>query len=83
MPKPKPFKKEIFHALEAPMPGTILNVLCKPGQYIVKNQELCIIEAMKMQNILRAPSSGKVEKIFVSQDQIVSNGEKLIQIQLT
>ena len=62
------------------MPGTIISTLCSPGQLVIKNQELCVIEAMKMQNILRAPISGIVESVFVEQGQVVQPGEKLVHI---
>lgn len=62
------------------MPGSIISILCAPGELVIKNQEVCVIEAMKMQNILRAPMSGIVERVYVEQGQIVQHGEKLVQI---
>lgn len=44
----------------APMPGMIKSVSVTVGQLVVEGQEVCIIEAMKMQNSLSAARAGKV-----------------------
>ena len=46
--------------LLSPMPGKLVSVFVKPGQEVEEGQELCIVEAMKMQNMLRAPKHTKV-----------------------
>ena len=60
----------------APMPGKIVRVLVAPGQQVEAGQGLLVIEAMKMQNEIRSPKSGTVEKL-VREGQTVNAGEIL------
>jgi biotin carboxyl carrier protein len=62
--------------LAAPMPGKIVRVLAAMGQQVEAGQGLLVIEAMKMQNEIRSPKSGTVEKI-VREGQTVNAGEIL------
>ena len=47
----------------APMPGKIVRVLAKPGEKVEAGQGLLVIEAMKMQNEIRSPKSGTLERV--------------------
>jgi biotin carboxyl carrier protein len=60
----------------APMPGKIVRVLVAAGQQVTAGQGLLVIEAMKMQNEIRAPKSGTVEKL-AREGQTVNAGEIL------
>jgi biotin carboxyl carrier protein len=62
--------------LVAPMPGKIVRVLVEVGQQVTAGQGLLVIEAMKMQNEVRSPKSGKVEKL-AREGQTVNAGEVL------
>ena len=62
--------------LVAPMPGKIVRVLVARGQQVSRGQGLLVIEAMKMQNEIRSPKSGTVEKL-ASEGQAVNAGEIL------
>jgi biotin carboxyl carrier protein len=62
--------------IAAPMPGKIVRVLAAMGQQVEPGQGLLVIEAMKMQNEIRSPKSGTVEKI-VREGQTVNAGEIL------
>jgi biotin carboxyl carrier protein len=62
--------------IAAPMPGKIVRVLVAMGQQVEAGQGLLVIEAMKMQNEIRSPKSGTVEKI-VREGQTVNAGEIL------
>jgi biotin carboxyl carrier protein len=62
--------------LLAPMPGKIVRVLAAAGQQVTAGQGLLVIEAMKMQNEVRSPKSGTVEKL-VGEGQTVNAGEVL------
>lgn len=61
--------------LIAPMPGKIVRVLVKAGEAVEAGQGIVVVEAMKMQNEVRAPKSGTVERLLVSENQAVSAGE--------
>lgn len=62
--------------LVAPMPGKIVRVLVAAGQQVSAGQGLLVIEAMKMQNEVRSPKSGTVEKV-AREGQTVNAGEVL------
>jgi biotin carboxyl carrier protein len=62
--------------LIAPMPGKIVRVLVTAGQQVNAGQGLLVIEAMKMQNEIRSPKSGTVEKL-AREGQTVNAGEVL------
>ncbi|MFZ7133784.1 MAG: pyruvate carboxylase [Eubacteriales bacterium] len=60
------------------IPGTVLEVMVKEGDKVVKNQPLAIIEAMKMETEIVSHLDGSVEEIFISQGQSVQSGELLM-----
>ena len=64
----------------APMPGKIIKVLVSENQDVVRDQGLLVIEAMKMQNEIRAPRSGRVERIYAQEDTGVEAGFRLLRI---
>jgi biotin carboxyl carrier protein len=61
----------------APMPGKIVRVLVKAGDSVEMKQGLLVVEAMKMQNEIRSPKSGVVERLMVIEGQTVNAGETL------
>ena len=63
------------------MPGRIVNVLVKPGDGVTLQQGLVVVEAMKMENELKSPKTGKVTEIRVAPGQTVEKGEVLIIIE--
>ncbi len=64
----------------APMPGKIVKVLVSENQEVNRGQGLLVIEAMKMQNEIRAPRSGCVGKIYVLEGTGVETGFKLLRL---
>jgi biotin carboxyl carrier protein len=60
----------------APMPGKIVRVLAAPGQKVEAGQGLLVIEAMKMQNEIRSPKSGTLDRL-AQEGQTVKAGEIL------
>lgn len=65
--------------LSSPMPGKIVEVHVKVGDIVEKDQPLLVLEAMKMQNTINAPRSGKVEVIAAEED-LVSADQILCEI---
>jgi acetyl-CoA/propionyl-CoA carboxylase biotin carboxyl carrier protein len=65
----------------APMQGTILSVLVKPGQRIAAGQTICILEAMKMENHIQAHREGTVTSVAVSRGDVVEAGQPLAVIE--
>ena len=75
---------ELIHGgLIAPMPGNIIDVRVNVGDDIVAGQTLIVIEAMKMEHIISAPTSGTVTELFVATGQQVDNGAVLLAIDST
>jgi acetyl/propionyl-CoA carboxylase alpha subunit len=65
---------------KAQMPGKIVRVLAKAGDIVAKDQPVLVMEAMKMENEIRAAVTGKLEKISVSEGQAVETGAELFVI---
>ncbi|UCD65267.1 MAG: hypothetical protein JSW34_13400 [Candidatus Zixiibacteriota bacterium] len=68
-------------AVRAPMPGLILDVKVEAGQKIAKNQPLLIIEAMKMENIIKATSDGVVKAVHVKGGTSVEKDDTLVEFE--
>lgn len=66
--------------LEAPFPGKIVAILVKVGDKVKEDDEVIILEAMKMQNPLVAPEDGEVKEINVKENDEVQTGDVLIVI---
>lgn len=64
----------------APLPGTIVSVGVAAGDTVEYGQELCVLEAMKMNNPIRSTQAGQVTKILVSVGQRVQHGAPLMVI---
>jgi biotin carboxyl carrier protein len=67
--------------IEVPMPGKILSVRVKVGDTVNEDDEICILEAMKMENPIVAPVSGKVVEIKVAPNQMVETGQVVAVIE--
>ena len=66
--------------LTAPMPGKVVKLLVQEGDLVTEGQPLLIMEAMKMQNELRAVSEGVVLKVTTSEGATVETGSVLITV---
>lgn len=66
--------------VEAPLPGTVLNVKVSAGQAVKAGDVLVIIEAMKMENEIAAPKDGTVSSVAVSNGQAVESGTPLVYL---
>jgi len=64
--------------LVVPMPGRVVKVLVAPGQEVARGQGLVIIEAMKMENELKAPRAAVVAAVRVTEGQGVEKGAILV-----
>ena len=67
--------------VKAPMPGMILKVLVAPGQEIKKGDGLLILEAMKMENVLKATGDARVKSINIQERVAVEKGAVLIELE--
>jgi len=64
--------------LLSPMPGLMVSIAVAPGDEVKAGQELAVLEAMKMENVLRAERDGTVEEVRVSAGATVAADEVLI-----
>lgn len=66
-------------SITAPIPGTIISVLVKPGDKVKAGQEVMVLEAMKMKNSLRAPREGTIAAVLVDKGSSVKHGQPLAE----
>lgn len=64
--------------VNAPIPGVIISISVQPGDKVTHGQELCMLEAMKMKNSIRATRAGTVEKIHIAVGAQVRQGQPLV-----
>ncbi len=67
--------------LSTQMPGRVVRVLAKPGDPVKKGQPVLVVEAMKMENEMKAPVDGVVAEVLVVEGQAVEAGTKLVRIE--
>jgi biotin carboxyl carrier protein len=63
------------------MPGKVLAVKVAPGQRVVKGEELLVVEAMKMENALRAPRDGTVKAVNARAGEMVGPASVLVELE--
>jgi len=67
-------------AVTAPMPGDIIQIHVKVGQKLKTGDPLCVLDAMKMKNVIHAPQDGAITEIYVSEGQAVEYGVPLFKL---
>ena len=61
------------------MPGVILEVNVQPGDMVRRGQQVLVLEAMKMHNLIGAPKNGTITEVCVAAGQAVGHGEMLLR----
>uniref|UniRef100_A0A914W9A9 propionyl-CoA carboxylase n=1 Tax=Plectus sambesii TaxID=2011161 RepID=A0A914W9A9_9BILA len=79
MPEKK--KMDMSRVICAPMPGMIKSVSVEVGQMVAEGQELCVMEAMKMQNSLHAGKTAKVKAVNCKAGETVDEGAVLVELE--
>lgn len=72
-------EKDLSKFLVSPMPGTLISVGVSEGQNVEEGQQLAVVEAMKMQNVLRAAKKGQVKKIHKQSGQHLKVDEVIVE----
>jgi biotin carboxyl carrier protein len=67
--------------LTAPMPGAIVSIEAAPGARVRRGDVLCVLEAMKMMNPIRAPRDAVVAEVLVHPGQTVAYGDALLRFE--
>jgi biotin carboxyl carrier protein len=88
-PKPSPREARIPKmtsqtsnmSIKAPLPGTIITVLVKPGDKVSIGQKLLTMEAMKMENNVLSEKDGIIRTVNVKPGQTVAQNEILVEIE--
>ena len=75
----EPVNEDYSKAVMSPMPGVIVSVSVKAGDKVEDGQDLIIMEAMKMQNIIKSEMEGEVESVTVKAGDSVAVDEVLIK----
>ena len=65
----------------APIPGVIVEIAVNIGDSVTYGQELCVLEAMKMKNSIRANRDGSIKKIFISIGDHVRQSQVLMEFE--
>jgi 3-methylcrotonyl-CoA carboxylase alpha subunit len=70
-------------AFAAPMNGAVVALLVEPGQAVARGDTLMVIEAMKMEHAIRAPTAGEVREFFFRPGDLVGGGVQLLDFRPT
>ncbi len=68
-----------LRVVRAPLPGVIISLAVAPGAAVSVGQELCVLEAMKMKNPIRATRAGTVKAVHVTVGQTVKHHDPLLE----
>ncbi len=81
-PAPKPAVASAAGAVEvkAPLQGTVMKMLVKPGDTVKRGAPVCVIEALKMENDVPAPADGVVASVLVKSGDSVKTDEVLLTL---
>ena len=71
-------KTAVVNDLKAPMPGLILDVLVSEGQEVKKGDKVLILEAMKMENVIKAPADVTIKEVKIEKGDNVEKNHTLI-----
>ncbi len=75
----KPKKANLGKSIISPMPGAIVSVSVQAGDVVTEGQELLVVEAMKMQNLIKSEVEGKIKKVHVKAGQSVHVDQPLLE----
>ena len=67
--------------VKAPMPGLVLDVLVKSGDEVKIDQPLLILEAMKMENVIKSPVVGSIKQVSISKGDSVEKNHVLVEFE--
>ncbi len=78
--KRKPYQKP-ENILTAAIPGTIMEVLVKEGQQVHRGDALCVLDSMKMNNTICAPTDGTVKKVYIEVGQSIGKDAPMVEFE--
>lgn len=66
--------------IKAPMPGKVIDVIVKEGDTVEKGDAILILEAMKMENVLKAENACSIKKVHVNSSESVEKNQILVEL---
>ena len=76
-----PFNNQKDSEIKAPMPGRVLDIMLSAGCSVFKGDGVLVLEAMKMENVIKSPRDGVIKKIVVLKGQAVEKNEVLVEFE--
>ena len=73
--------KKKLKDLKAPMPGLVLDIMVEEGDEVTEGQELIVLEAMKMENAIKSPQDGIIDKIQIGKQDKIDKNHTLLSFQ--
>ena len=73
--------RDATRALVSPMPGALVSVAVAAGQVVEEGQECAVVEAMKMQNLLRAPRKSRVTKVCAKPGDTLALDQVIVEFE--
>jgi biotin carboxyl carrier protein len=71
--------ESVVKDVKAPMPGLIIDIGLKVGQEVKKGDQLLILEAMKMENVIKSPADGVISKVLIRKGESVEKNQILVE----
>ena len=69
------------NVLRSPMPGRVLSIMVRPGDAVAAGDEVCVVEAMKMEQSIRSTRDGVVKEVHVQPMDSVSLDDPLVELE--
>ncbi len=76
----KPYKPVNPNIVLSFMPGNIQKVFVRKGQKVKEGAELCILEAMKMKNVIVSPADGVIKSVNIREGDVVPKNHALVEL---
>ncbi len=83
-PPPEPAAQPVTlsgNILRSPMPGRVMSILVRPGDQVEEGGEVCVVEAMKMEQSIRSPRAGVVKAVHVQPLDSVNTDDPLVELE--
>jgi len=80
-PQPSDSASQSDGIIRSPMPGRVISIMVRPGDQVAAGDEVCVVEAMKMEQSIRAARSGIIKTIHVQPMDSVSANDPLMELE--
>lgn len=77
----EPSSSQSDDVIRSPMPGRVISIMVRPGEQVSAGQEVCVVEAMKMEQSIRVAGSGVIKTIHVQPMDSVNANDPLMELE--